>query len=430
MKKAVVSVFSEIGSLQSALLHRPGFEIENITPDLFERFLFDDTPHLQLAIREHNAFANALRAQGVHVYYIEELLVEVFDSSQKIKNDCLDIFIQENFIPANKSQEENQDRQQLLKQYLLSLSNTQLVARMIAGLEVRDLIQWSLDQNGQKQQLSDLVPKVNEISFTPGDVNYPFVFDPSPNYIFQRDPAAFIYSGISVNKMKMTIRRKEALLSTFVFQHHPLFAQTKLFYDRNQPFTIEGGDIMVLNEQNLIIGLTERTEIKAVEQLSKTLFESYPDLVISVIDLPKRRAFMHLDAVFTHIDYDKFIFYPPLFKDADSFGIYQLRKNQSLKKIEGLSLADYLTKLVGHKITLIPCGGESPIAMRHEQWNDGTNVLTVRPGCVIAYSRNHITNSLLRQAGVEVIEIPDSEISRARGGPRCMSMPIVRKKLL
>lgn len=183
---------------------------------------------------------------------------------------------------------------------------------------------------------------------------------------------------------------------------------------------------MVLNKDNLLIGLTERTDVEAAEAFAKRLFVDYPHLRVTLIQMPSKRAYMHLDTVMTCIDYDKFIVHPLVFADLKKFKLFEITKNKG-KILVQRDLKSHLEFLVGRKVVLIPCGGSSFVAASREQWNDGTNVLTISPGKVIAYSRNHVTNDLLRNAGIEVIEIPSSELSRGRGGPRCLSMPIVRE---
>jgi arginine deiminase len=264
--------------------------------------------------------------------------------------------------------------------------------------------------------------------------DYPFVTDPMPNLYFTRDPFSIIGQGVAISKMLTITRSRETIYGDYVFKYHPTYSQTsQFFYGRDEVSSIEGGDILVLNEKIIAVGVSQRTHPAAIEKLAKNLFYQYNTSFEKVLafDIPKGRAFMHLDTVLTQVDFDKFVIHNEL---NHTIKVYELTKD--LKRIGKLhvkpieqSLQKILENYLETKITLIPCGGGDVVASDREQWNDGANMMAIAPGEVISYERNHITNAILRSHGIKVHEIPSSELSRGRGGPRCMSMPFERENL-
>ena len=258
-----------------------------------------------------------------------------------------------------------------------------------------------------------------------------FVLDPIPNLYFTRAPFAAIGCGASVHRMYSVTRCRETIYGQYFLQYHPDFAgKVPLYYSRENPFHIEGGDILNLSAEVLAIGISQRTSPEGIELLAETLFRDDSSAVrrILVLDIPNIRAFMHLDTVFTQLDRDKFSIHPDI---LNSLRIYELRREDGGRGIGGRErtepLADVLREALGlERVTLIRCGGKDNIASAREQWNDGANTLCLAPGKVVVYNRNYVTNEILRSHGVEVFDMPSSELARGRGGPRCMSMPLVR----
>ena len=404
-----VKVNSEIGRLKVVLLHEPGDELHNLTPKKLDDLLFDDIPWLPLAKKEHQAFAKTFKDAGVKVVYLTDLMTEVLDSSSDIKNEFVEQFIKEAHIRSNTLRE-------VATEYLKGFKNNkELVLKTIAGIKKSEL------PNYQVKSLADHVD------------DYPFVTDPMPNLYFTRDPFASIGNGVSLNKMYSVTRSRETIFGEYIFRYHPTYKTTPLYYSRYEDVNIEGGDIMVLNNHVLVVGVSQRTCAEAVERLAKNLFynnETDFDTVLS-FTIPQARTFMHLDTVLTQVDVNKFAIHKGCYEKLKIYRITKDFNNDKKVKVMELDqkLEDVLESYIGLPITLIPCGGGDTISADREQWSDGSNFVAIAPGEVIAYERNDITNAALIEAGIKVHIIPSSELSRGRGGPRCMCMPLVREEL-
>lgn len=405
-----IKVYSEIGKLKSVLLHRPGLEIENLTPDLMDRLLFDDIPYLEVARQEHDAFADIFRKNDVEVLYLEELAAEAV-ADQNVRNQFVDEYIAEAGI-------QGEAKRKLVQEYLLSFkSNRTMVDKMIEGVCKSELPEY------QRVTLADQ-----------SDSDYPFIVDPMPNLYFTRDPFSTVGTGVSLHHMRTVTRCRETLFSKYIFQNHPRFANTgmKFWYDRTDEYAIEGGDVLVLSPKVLAIGVSQRTDAAAIDIMAKRIFADGQSFeVILAFDIPKKRAFMHLDTVFTMVDRDKFTIHPEI---EDPLTVYSIRRGAAKDSLsiekETMELREILKKYLElDDVKLIRCGGGNPIHAAREQWNDGSNTLAIAPGEVIVYSRNHVTNRLLEEAGVRLHVMPSSELSRGRGGPRCMSMPLFREDI-
>jgi len=401
-----INVYSEIGKLKKVLLHRPGRELENLMPEYLDRLLFDDIPYLEIAKQEHDAFANIFRENGIEVVYLEDLVVQSLVNDE-VKSKFIDEYIEEAGI--------KEDRETgILKEYFLSFSNgREMVCKMMEGIRRSEI----KDYRGPG--LTDFLSN-----------QYPFIIDPMPNLYFTRDPFAAVGNGVSIHKMLTETRNRETLFGKYIFNYNPVYKGTKLFYDRTEDYSLEGGDILVLNEETIAVGISQRTNPNAIEKFANlVLTEESSFKKVLAIDIPKTRAFMHLDTVFTMVDYDKFTIHPNIKSDI---AVYILRKTNGKINIteERGSLEDVLEKELNiDRVKLIKCGGNSVIDASREQWNDGSNTLCISPGEVIVYSRNYVTNTILQDEGIKTHIMPSSELSRGRGGPRCMSMPLVRENL-
>ncbi|WP_312468855.1 arginine deiminase [Neobacillus sp.] len=409
--KHPIHVTSEIGTLRTVLLKRPGKEVENLTPEFLQRLLFDDIPYLPIIQREHDYFAETLKNRGIEVLYLEKLVVETL-SNPEIKKQFIDDILRESKANVNGAAH-------VLKEYLLSFSTADMVDKVMSGILKKEI------EPEKKSHLYELM-----------EDHYPFYLDPMPNLYFTRDPAASIGNGLSINRMREPARRRESLFMQYIINHHPRFAghDVPVWLDRDFGFSIEGGDELILSDEVVAIGVSARTSARAIEKLALNLFKKQDTIKkVVAVEIPKCRAFMHLDTVFTMVDYDKFTIHPEIQGPQGNMNVYILEKGideQHVNITHRTNLQEALKEVLGlNELILIPCGGGDEIAASREQWNDGSNTLAIAPGVVVTYDRNYISNELLRQNGIEVIEISSSELSRGRGGPRCMSMPIVREDL-
>lgn len=402
MDKRKINVYSEIGNLKSVLIHRPGEEIENLIPEYLERLLFDDIPFLKVARQEHDNFAKILQNNGVETLYLEDLAVEAI-KDPKVKELFLNEVIDECGISESGIITS-------LKNYLYAMPEEKMMDKVMAGIRKKEVeIKEHYDE-------------------------YPFIMDPMPNLYFTRDPFACIGSGISLNSMKTKTRRRETIFAKYIFKYHPELKDSgiQLWYDRNDVYNIEGGDELILSKEVIAIGHSERTDKEAVINMAKNLFEKGESFkTILIFDIPKTRAFMHLDTVFTMIDYDKFTVHPGIEGTLRVTAVTYDYKNKELITLEEEgSLEKILSKYLKRDITLIRCGGGDKVISGREQWNDGSNTLAISPGTVITYERNYVTNEILDKNNIKVLEMPSGELSRGRGGPRCMSMPFFREDLV
>lgn len=404
-----IQVKSEISRLKKVMLHRPGKELEHLIPGDLERLLFDDIPYLKAAQNEHDLFAGIMRGQGVEVVYLEDLTAETLMQDVGIKKKFIRQFIEEGNVTDKKVREN-------LTSFLMEIPDMkELVLKMMSGVRADEL------EIRTKGPLADLLETESQ-----------FLLDPIPNLYFTRDPFACIGNGVSLNRMFSRTRRRETIFGEYVLEYHPDFAGcTPLYYERKLPYSVEGGDILNLNNRTLAIGISQRTTAEAIELLARNIFadEKTEIETILALDIPAIRAYMHLDTVFTQVDYDKFTIHPGVLGTLRIFEIKRGDRTGELRVREKKeTLEEILAKCLElDRVTLIHCGGKDRIASEREQWNDGSNTLCIEPGKVVVYDRNYVTNQILRENGIRVLEMASSELSRGRGGPRCMSMPFVRE---
>ena len=404
-----ISNFSEIAPLKKVLMHRPGDEFLNLTPNTLERLLFDDIPYLKIAQQEHDAYANALRMEGVEVVYLVDLVAEAIENGGRaVRRKFLEQFINEAGVTSPKVVKHCYD-------FLNGIKNTRdMVRKCVAGVDISEL------------------KKLGSISgfYATRDTGR-MIIDPIPNLYFQRDPMATVGRGATLHRMWSVTRTRESIFMEYVFQYHPFYNDTKLYYERSEPYCLEGGDVQVLSNEVVAIGISQRTEPDAIADFAKRLFKDKTNhfKYVLAIDIPDERSFMHLDTVMTQVDVDKFAVQDAI---MDISTVYEISAGRG-GEIEIVEIRQSLTKVLEKylhlsKVELIKCGNGRRIDAEREQWSDGVNLLCVRPGVVMAYDRNYVTNETLRKHGIKVIELPSSELSRGRGGSHCMAMALMREE--
>jgi arginine deiminase len=410
---------SEVGKLRKVMVHRPGLELQRLTPTNHDDLLFDDVLWVERAQWEHDQFVARMRERGVEVFLLVDLLSEAL-ASEEARTRLIELVASEHTVGWSLVDE--------IRAMLADLKPDDLARHLVGGLTVAE---------------ADLDPaelaQVSLIGAAMGGDTSTFVLPPLPNTLFTRDSSCWMYGGVTVNPMYWPARRREAYNVAAIYKYHPMFADAdfEFWYPLEGPdgrfeaadfglASLEGGDVMPIGNGTVAIGMSERSQGRMIEQVAKTLFTSgAAERVIAAV-MTKDRAHMHLDTVFTLLDRDKATAYPQVVNNIRAVSLRPGTTEGDFHVTVEDSFVGAVADALGvDRLQVVETGGDS-YQQEREQWDDGNNVVALEPGVVVAYERNTYTIAKMREAGVEVVEIAGFELGKGRGGGHCMTCPIQR----
>ncbi|OBB15105.1 arginine deiminase [Mycolicibacterium setense] len=393
---------SEVGTLRAAILHRPGPELQRLTPRNNDALLFDGLPWVAKAQREHDAFAGVLRSRDVEVLLLADLLTEALAHSGAARMHGISAAVDARRLGVPLAQE--------LSSYLRTLAPVDLARILMAGMTFNEV-----PFHGAELSLVRLMHHGGD-----------FVIEPLPNLLFTRDSSFWVGPRVAITSLALPARVRETSLTDLIYAHHPRFLGVRRAYEsRSAP--VEGGDVLLLGPGVVAVGVGERTTPAGAEALARSLFDD--DLAHTVLAVPIRqeRAQMHLDTVCTMVDVDAVVMYPNVVHSLSAFTIH--RTGAGIRIDDEVPFVQAAADAMGIEQLRVIDTGLDPVTAEREQWDDGNNTLALAPGVVVAYERNSETNARLADSGIEVLPIEASELGTGRGGPRCMSCPAARDLL-